>query len=527
MRAKVLKYIFAAIVAIATMGCSNDWGGGLGYGPEEVVNDADVTLTISGMAEQTRAIGDPGTAKAGDKINSLTLLLVRDNNTIERRVDVPSNKTNEVSSFNADKTEATVELKDVERGAHKIYLIANSPVDLSAYTVGKNVATLGLAEAKLATLSGTAVPDYAEAAGMPMTAVVDVMFKQGDNNVSAEVERVVGRFGLNFYNHVVDTGYSVFVANAELSAFNASSGYLFNHDYTVPAGNTYRKFFDGASGSQKVPTSEKVVPFDSYLYETDGAATYNLSFAVGVFKGLAAGVTPTLSMAAAPSTENHNSIVLGHKYLLYNANRNRYLYMNGNNLALSQNVPATNYENYLWEFSTTNAGKIKNVGTGRWISRNNADLQTTNNEGNAETFTRGTSGSSMYLLSTYTTIETIKMGRWDIDVTYYYFFNANSTSVNLGKGENYNTQSTTSASSLWTLREMKTTPTWTPGATKSFVHSAPLTYINDLGSPVPLKQIKRNENLQVGVNIFYNPQTGDFNFDVVPWTNVNGNVTFD
>lgn len=525
MRAKVLKHIFAAIVAIATMGCSNDWGGGLGYGPEEVVNDADVRLTISGMAEQTRAIGAAGTAKAGDKMNSLTLLLVRDDNTIERRVDVPSNKTNEVSSFNAAKTEATVELKDVERGAHKIYLIANSPMDLSAYTVGKNVATL--AEAKLATLAGTAVPDYTEAAGMPMTAVVDVMFKQGNNNVSAEVERVVGRFGLNFYNHVVDAGYSVFVAGAELSAFNASSGYLFNHDYTVPAGNTYRKFFDGASGSQKVPVSEKVVPFDSYLYETDGVATYNLSFAVGVFKNLAAGVTPTLSTAAAPDPENHNSIILGHKYLLYNANRNRYLYMNGNNLALSATVPETNYENYLWEFSTTNAGKIKNVGTGRWISRNTPSgdnaptLSTTNNEGSAETFTRGTSGSSMYLRSSYT--RTTNGG----SRIYYYFLNTSSnTALSFLEG-NRNTESTNTASALWVLREMKTTPTWTPGATKSIVHSAPLTFINDLGSPVPLTQIKRNENLQVGVNIFYNPQTGDFNFDVVPWTEVNGNVTFD
>jgi hypothetical protein len=519
MRAKVLKHIFAAIVAIATMGCSNDWGGGLGYGPEEVVNDADVRLTISGMAEQTRAIGAAGTAKAGDKMNSLTLLLVRDNNTIERRVDVPSNKTNEVSSFNAAKTEATVELKDVERGAHKIYLIANSPMDLSAYTVGKNVSTLGLAEAKLATLAGTAVPDYTEAAGMPMTAVVDVMFKQGDNNVSAEVERVVGRFGLNFYNHVVDTGYSVFVANAELSAFNASSGYLFNHDYTVPAGNTYRKFFDDASGSQKVPTSGKAVPFDSYLYETNGAATYNLSFAVGVFKDLAAGVTPTLSMAAAPDPENHNSIILGHKYLLYNANRNRYLYMNGNNLALSQTVPSENYNNYLWEFSTTNAGKIKNVGTGRWISRNNANLQTTNNEGSAETFTRGTSGSSMYLRSTYTTTNKKK--------TYYYFLNTSSnTALSLLQGGE-NSQSTNTASALWVLREMKTGMSWSPTPIKSYSHSAPLTFINDLGSPVPLTQIKRNENLQVGVNIFYNPQLGDFSFDVVPWTSVNGNVTFD
>ena len=541
MRAKVLKHIFAAIVAIATMGCSNEWGGGLGYGPEEVVNDADVRLTISGMAEQTRAIGAAGTAKAGDKMNSLTLLLVRDDNTIERRVDVPSNKANEVSSFNAAKTEATVELKDVERGAHKIYLIANSPMDLIAYTVGANVATLGLAEAKLATLSGTAVPDYTEAAGMPMTAVVDVMFKQGDNNVSAEVERVVGRFGLNFYNHVVDAGYSVFVANAELSAFNASSGYLFNHNYTVPTGNTYRKFFDGASGSQKVPTSDKVVPFDSYLYETNGAATYNLSFAVGVFQGLAAGVTPQVTtMSASVDTEhNHNSMVAGHPYLLYNANSansNRYLYMvqHGSNytLALSATVPTTNYDNYLWTFSSADAGKIQNVGTGRWISRNTPSgnnaptLSTTDSEASAETFTRGTSGSSMYLRSSYTRTSYYYGGTR----IYYFFLNANNNgTISFSQGDQ-NAESTNSASALWVLREITTKPQWnvdSSNITASIYHSAPLTFINDLGSPVPLTQIKRNENLQVGVNIFYNPQTGDFNFDVVPWTSVDGDVTFD
>lgn len=499
------------------MGCSNDWGGGLGYGPEEVVNDADVRLTISGMAEQTRAIGAAGTAKAGDKMNSLTLLLVRDNNTIERRVDVPSNKTNEVSSFNAAKTEATVELKDVERGAHKIYLIANSPMDLSAYTVGANVATLGLAEAKLATLAGTAVPDYTEAAGMPMTAVVDVMFKQGNNNVSAEVERVVGRFGLNFYNHVVDTGYSVFVANAELSAFNASSGYLFNHDYTVPAGNTYRKFFDGASGSQKVPTSEKVTPMDTYLYETDGAATYELSFAVGVFQGLAAGVTPTATMGAAPSTENHNEIVAGHPYLMYNVTRNVYLYMDGDVLRVSATVPSESYNNYLWTFSTQNAGTIQNVGTGRWIRRNNTTITTTNNSGQATSFTKGNVSS---------TDRTIYF-RYGSSGTRYFISVNNSNTVTFHTRSN---NSPNSSDAYWTLREMTTQPQWNVSSSNvkaSFYHSAPLTYINDLGSPVPLTQIKRNENLQVGVNIFYNPQTGDFNFDVVPWTNVNGDVTFD
>ena len=520
MRARFLKYAIAALVLIGAVGCSNEfWGGDVEPTPGEVVCDASLTLTISAQAEQTRAVAAAGTAAAGEKMNSLIMLLVRDNNTIETRVDITS-VASPTGFTDSSKSEATIKLTDVERGDHKIYLIANNPVDLSAYVVGANVATLGLDDMLLPTLSNNDKPSYTEEKGMPMTAIVEATFKQGNNNVSAEVERVVGRFGVTFFNHVVDAGYTVVVSNAELSAFNASRAYLFNHDYTVPSGNTYRSFFAAASGSQKIDHSGDLRPIDTYLYETDANAVYELSFAVGVFEGLAAGVTPTLSMAAAPDPENHNEIILGHKYLLYNANRNRYLYMNGsNNLALSQDVPATNYENYLWEFSTTNAGKIKNVGTGRWISRNNANLQTTNNEGSAETFTRGTSGSSMYLRSTYTTTS-----GWR---TYYYFLNTSSnTALSLLQGSQ-NTQSTSTASALWVLREMKTTPTWTPEATKAIVHSAPLTFINDLGSPAPLTQIKRNENLQVGVNIFYNPQSGAFNFDVVPWTEVNGDVTFD
>ena len=78
---------------------------------------------------------------------------------------------------------------------------------------------------------------------------------------------------------------------------------------------------------------------------------------------------------------------------------------------------------------------------------------------------------------------------------------------------------------------MQTGASWTNYGSAELMadirHSASLTFINDLGSPAPLTQIKRNENLQVGVNIFYNPQLGNFSFDVVPWTSVNGDVTFD
>jgi hypothetical protein len=180
----------------------------------------------------------------------------------------------------------------------------------------------------------------------------------------------------------------------------------------------------------------------------------------------------------------------------------------------------------LWEFSTTNAGKIKNVGTSRWISRNDATLQTTDSETSAETFTRGTYSSSMYLRSTHTTTGWVWDG-WDyVQKTYYYFLN---TSNELLLGSPYNPDTNT-ASALWVLREMTTTPTWSINDTRlkaSVYHSAPLTY-DDEGYVKPLKQIKRNQNIQVGVNLFYNPEDGYFNFEVETWANKTvGNVTFD
>ena len=514
MRARFLKYAIAALVLIGAVGCSNEfWGGDVEPTPGEVVCDASLTLTISAQAEQTRAVAAAGTAAAGEKMNSLIMLLVRENNTIETRVDITS-VASPTGFTDSSKSEATIKLTDVERGDHKIYLIANNPVDLSAYTVGANVATLGLDDMLLPTLSNNDKPSYTEEKGMPMTAIVEATFKQGNNYVSAEVERVVGRFGVTFFNHVVDAGYTVVVSNAELSAFNASRAYLFNHDHTVPSGNTYRSFFATASGSQKIDHSGDLRPIDTYLYETDANAAYELSFAVGVFEDLAAGVTPTLSMADAPSTENHNNIIAGHSYLMYNVTRGVYLYMDGDALRVSATVPSENYNNYLWTFSTQNAGTIQNVGTGRWIRRSSSTITTTNSSGQATSFTKG---------DVSTTDKTIYF-RYGSSGTRYFISVNNSNTVTFYTRSN---NSPNSSDAYWTLREMKTTPTWTPEATKAIVHSAPLTFINDLGSPAPLTQIKRNENLQVGVNIFYNPQSGAFNFDVVPWTEVNGDVTFD
>lgn len=516
-----LTYKILVLVACSALfaGCEQGFVGEWFDGPSGAESgDASLTITIEAPADDdTRAVPDGGTAAAGDKMNKLLALLVGGDNKIVARQEV----VDTASGFtDATNKKAVITFDNLAVATYSVYLIANyesvTTVSWANYTVGASVGT-ALTDALVgATLTGTAAPSF-ETYGMPMTAELTTTLQHGTNAVSAEVERVVGRFGLNFYNHVVDAGYSVFVAGAELSAFNASSGYLFNHDYTVPAGNTYRKFFDGVSGSERVPTSEKIVPFDSYLYETDGAATYNLSFAVGVFEGLAADVTPTLSLTAAPDPENHNNIIADHPYLMYNVTRGVYLYMDGDALRVSATVPPENYNNYLWTFSTQNAGTIRNVGTSRWIRRNNTTITTTDSSGQATSFIMG---------NVSTTNKTIYFRYGSSDTRYFISVNNSNTVTFHTRSDNF----PNSSDAYWTLREVKITPIWSINDTRlkaNVYHSAPLTY-DDEGYVKPLEQIKRNQNIQVGVNLFYNPKEGYFNFEVETWVDKTiDNVTFD
>ena len=83
----------------------------------------------------------------------------------------------------------------------------------------------------------------------------------------------------------------------------------------------------------------------------------------------------------------------------------------------------------------------------------------------------------------------------------------------------------------WYVRDVVSGANWSGVAEEdlkgNYVHDKAMTYINALGGVSPLKRIDRNEHFRLGVNIFYNPQLGSFNFEVQPWGSGGGDVTFD
>ncbi len=510
---RVRHIFFATIVGLlALAGCNNigpdvpDVGSG---GPK----DASLQIVVGAApVGDGRAIGGAGSAMAGEKMNNLTVLVAKDNVVYKWIVLDEDN-----AEFNATQTEAIVSFENMERGNHDIYLVANTPIDLSAYTTaGADVTPLR--ETLLSELAGTTTPAFTEENGMPMTAITTTTLKQGVNLVSSELERVVGRLTIVVNNYVTDNQYKVFLANLTTSPFNASKAYLFNHDYTVPAGNTYRNF-NIPTATQLIANDATTVLFDDYIYETDNAALYKLGFAIGVVTNHS-GDNPNFSSTTSINEElNHTEIIAGHHYVLYNRGVGKYLCVNDSGdleWRSAGDITVANKNDYLWEFTGNSTSTIRNVGQDLYLRSDNSEMSVVS-AASATTFTIGSNSGITF----YTSSDSWRKN--------YYYVNATSSGLSVTNRGTSN--SPNSNNQRWYLRDVVSGANWSGVAEEdlkgNYVHDKAMTYINALGGVSPLRRIGRNEHFRLGVNIFYNPQLGSFNFEVQPWGSGGGDVTFD
>ena len=66
------------------------------------------------------------------------------------------------------------------------------------------------------------------------------------------------------------------------------------------------------------------------------------------------------------------------------------------------------------------------------------------------------------------------------------------------------------------------------GAEKDFHKNvSSIDYIDDFGISVPLTDICRNEDVNVIINVFYNPEYASVYFEVSAWTEISNETTFD
>ena len=283
-----------------------------------------------------------------------------------------------------------------------------------------------------------------------------------------------------------------------------------------------RKFFETATKSTYVPVN-KSTPFDQYVYETDAEATYALSMAVAIFNSSDVDATtpPSVVTTKGPEAANHNTISgTSTEYFLYNSQYGAYFYMTNEGELKLGNVPVDTdplYNNYKWVFSGTSSGTIRNVRTTWYLRYNSGTLTYTTSSSQATTFTFGKQDSPSSFFMRY---------RQGYGSTRYFISGTSETEVGFTTRDSNNPDQNYQR---WYLRTETTTSAWQPAApvVTAVISNHALTY-DDEGYVKPLKQIKRNQNIQVGVNLFYNPEDGYFNFEVETWEDKTvGNVTFD
>ena len=539
----------AAVLSLAAACSKGDAGG----------NDADggtgsLTLTIGGVPETTLT----RTAAEGNVMNLLSIWIVnRDSGKIlvhehllqkgtsigDEPSEVPSADETERSTvldyvrFSEDGKSAEMRFVDISRGNCTLYAVANfQELDHGKYVVGAKIDDAF----RDMLLSETELPDgespaYSDTDGMPCSAAVDFSIGAGENHVSAELLRCVGRLTIAVRNNIAES--SLFFSKIGLSAQNPTLSYVFRHDGGKIPGKSRNVNFRELDGMKRVDAvaqagTEPVTIYDSYLYETtpDNPADFTFSLFGAVYRagtkaedvkiGLRreynfdenvtenATVSDTFVLRSAASSGYYIGDVDG---------RPAYRFFSGD----TELKHHKDIENFFWKFSSSTKGTITNVGTGRQLSLAGEAASMVDN-GNGTTFTLKTGDK----ISGTGTGTVTGIGLRFLAPDGY------SLAIGPDSGIYGSKDKDNSLETHWIFRKVETGAENTIPYFIDAEYEIPrvlrtMTYIDRYGNAQALNHIARNEHIYLTIGIFYNRELGQFDFQVEPWREKDSETTFD
>ena len=427
-------------------------------------------------------------------------------------------------TFSPNAASAVVTMESIQRGDYILYVVANYS-GLDTYTNGK--IDDNFKKHLLKTVAAGESPTFTEGSGMPCSSVQQVHIAAGENYVSAHLQRCVGRLSINVRNNI--SSHKLAIGGIGLSDNNPTTGYLFpSSDGSIPPSATDVAFPE-LTQHVVLATNENKDVYDVYLYDT-GEATSANGITFTLFGAIYEDQTPDENIAISQPkysfSNNDTNLSNGGEYLIRSAESNVIYIGDLENSGIgvrefsSDEVLKTykDIKNFLWRAEVSrNQVKFKNVGTARYItlSETTAGLASSG----TQFYFTSDAGNGGLLFST-------KNQRKGYSLT----LNSASNGLIGTKEKESNSRRT-----RWLVR---TATSSTGDHISHFIGSdyeiprvkRTINYLDKHGNTQILKGISRNEHVEVSINVFYNREWGQFDFEVEvkEWNKINGNeTTFD
>lgn len=367
---------------------------------------------------------------------------------------------------------------------------------------------------------------------MPCSCVQQVHIAAGENHISAHLQRCVGRLSINVRNNI--SSHKLAIGGIGLSDNNPTTGYLFpSADGSIPPSATDVAFPELAQ-HVVLATNENKDVYDVYLYDTGEAISANgITFTLfgAVYEDQTPDENISISQPKYSFSNNDTNLSNGGEYLIRSAESNVIYIGDLENSGIgvrefsSDEVLKTykDIKNFLWRAEVSgNQVKFKNVGTDRYItlSGTTAGLDSSG----TQFYFSDDTGSGALLFSTNRSFS-----YWGFSYNYGYSLTLNSVSNGLSGTTGMESNSRT----RWLVR---TATSSTGDHIPHFIGSdyeiprvkRTINYLDKHGNTQILKSISRNEHVEVSINVFYNREWGQFDFEVEGWKIIDGNeTTFD
>lgn len=488
-----MKRFLLLIFFISLIGCSKN---------------PHATESGSGNIEISITLPSTKSARSGDEIKSLRIWLVDKNGKIVRVIasDAGSPTAGEDGITMTGVGTASAQFVNVERASYTLYFVANSNA-LSSYTAG----------AKIDDAFKKATIDYEYGInGMPLSVVKEIHVVPGKNMISASLVRICAKIHVTVRNSTLDK--MIWIKDISLNDISPDKTYLFEQDSFCP-GAVYGELEKITTPIGIKPNTEITYPA-VYLFETDKAP--GIKIRGGVFDGNQTeepGVT-TQTIPSYSFEETSESLSTGNQYLVMNKSM-RYLlkghprgsvgivFLASGDGPKSHLLASSDIEDYLWTYESKLVWgyyyDLKNIGQNKYLRNASGKLDL------------GTSIDNFTFNGKPTDGYTISSG------SNYIWNNAGTLNFNA------NGKSPQNQWYFYKVTSVSTTEEVFAGA-EALINYADddLNHIDpDLGVAVPLQRIKRNESIDIRVNIFFNKNTGKLAFETETWKTVDNETTFD